>query len=110
MSFLKDKNYYVGSLVISILMLILILLLWQKLPNTLPLLLIETWGESRLVYKSWIMAIPLLIWIEVGINLTLSNYWKNKSLVVSKMLAVTSLFLALVLSVSLWGMLQSFFI
>lgn len=105
-----SRNSYLGAILTGMIMLIAIILVMSRLPNRVPLLLTNPWGEERLVGRQWLLTGPLLVWGVVVFNLALAKSWNGEGTLVPRILAISSLVIALMLTTALWGMLQSFFL
>lgn len=105
-----SRNSYLLAIVAGIVVLIVTLLIINKLPRRIPLLLTNPWGEERLVTREWLFAGPALIWGVVTFNLLLAKSWKEEGMLVPRVLAIGSLTVAIMIMTALWGMLQSFFL
>jgi len=105
-----SRNSYLGAIIVGLIMLGITVVVLTKLPARIPLLLTNPWGEERLVARHWILTGPFLVWGIVAFNLALGKSWTGNGILVPRILAISSLIIALMLMVAIWGMLQSFFL
>ena len=102
----QTKKYYLISLVLIVLMVGVILFLLPYLPKQVPLFFTEPWGEARLSPKIYLLLLPGLATAFMIINLALARSVKDEA-VLSKTVAAGNLLIAILLAVSLIGIIQS---
>lgn len=103
-----NRNLYLSSVGISLVILVILLLVYNYLPRVIPLLLTESWGEGRLVPRLWVLGLPGMIWIIIAINLVLGKSWRGTNEIVPKILGVASLVFSIAMLFGVWGILQAF--
>lgn len=105
-----DAVSRVGYMVATSLTLIILLgvaLTWGKLPAVIPLFFTEPWGEARLAGREWILLLPGLSIATIMVNIMLGKAAQGSSELLPRMLSVASGMVALMLVVSLYGIVQS---
>ncbi|PIR98937.1 hypothetical protein COT87_02140 [Candidatus Collierbacteria bacterium CG10_big_fil_rev_8_21_14_0_10_44_9] len=103
---LGRKSYLVSLLTILV-MLVIITILFTKLPLTVPLYFTLPWGEARLASKYMLYTLPglaVFFWI---INLSLGGLLKKLSPLLPLTLAVSTTVITVMMIVSLLGIIQS---
>ncbi len=84
------KSYWSTWILVGISFLI-VGLLWNSLPNKIPLFYSLPWGEERLAQKGWLALLPSLGLIFSGINWAISGTWWKREEFLQKILAISSL-------------------
>lgn len=105
-----NRNTYLGSSFLSILLLVLPLTVYSKLPEQLPLLWTLPWGEARLAPKVGIFGGGVIAILVVVVNVILSKSWSGGGSLVPRILSSATLVVAIALMIAMWGVLQSFFL
>lgn len=101
------RVYYYIAFWITLIQAATIALLWKYLPVVVPLFFTEPWGEARLAPKLYLGIIPLLSIGTLVTNLILGKSAKEESPVLVFTLAISTLFVVVMLSLALGGILQS---
>lgn len=101
------RKAYLGSLVVSLLMALVIALLWRYLPSEVPLYFSRPWGEARLAPRSYLFLLP-----GVGIGVILVDIGAARTVrkidsILVKSLAIGSIVTALMLVLALFGIMRS---
>lgn len=102
-----SRTGYVVAVFLTIILALLVLLVWGKLPQTVPVFFSEPWGEARLGAKQWLLLLPGLSLIVITANVILGKLGGGSSPILPRMLGVTSAVVALTLLLSLLGIVQS---
>lgn len=101
------RIYYYLAFALTLIQGGVIALLWRNLPSVVPLFFTEPWGEARLASKNLLLILPALSLGSILINLILGKYAKDQSPVLVYTLATASLFIVVMVSISMGGILQS---
>jgi len=101
---------YLITLVLSIVLLGVAGFFYGKLPDKIPILLTAPWGEGRLASRIYVYGGGVLVLMVTLLNITLGKLWGGGGSLIPRILSITAVVFALAMSVSLWGMLQSFFL
>lgn len=102
-----SRKLYLGASVMVVLMLTVILVLWTRLPDEVPLFFSRPWGESRLANKPWLFMLPGLSLMVVVVNLGMGRLYKEYDEIVKKSLATVAFISTFMLFVSLVGIFWS---
>lgn len=102
-----ERGGYLIAIVIGILMLVLIGAIYTKLPPSIPLHFTLPWGEARLASKLAILTLPSFALSGVIVNVALGKISTKLSPLLPRVLAVASVIIALMMVVSLFGIIQS---
>ncbi len=87
---LVKKSYWV-SWIIGGISLLVMGLMWNSLPKTIPLFYSLPWGELRLANKAWLGMLPSLGLVFSWLNLSLTKTIWQKDKFVREIMAVVSL-------------------
>lgn len=82
------------SLGFLVLVSILILIFWTKLPPEIPLFYSRPWGKDQLVKKSWFLILSFICFFLMVFNLQLASLWLKKKALLAKILMWTGVILA----------------
>lgn len=82
--------------------LIVLALVWQKLPPELPLFYSRPWGEQQLIRKDWFFILPLSCLIFNIANVRLASLLFKKELLLSQLLVWSSTIICLLTSITLF--------
>lgn len=105
-----NRNMYLISLGVAVLLLTVAGVFFGRLPDRIPVLLTEPWGEGRLAGRILVFGAGSLVLLVVLLNVTLGKLWRGGGSLVPRILSITAVLFALAMSLALWGMLQSFFL
>ncbi len=105
-----NRNAYLLALLCALALSVGTILIYNKLPERIPLLLTEPWGEGRLVAKVYLYLLNASIVVVVAINILLSKLWGGGGILIQRILSITALIFALCTVLSYWGVVQSFFL
>jgi len=101
------RSSYLIAILIGILMFVLIGAIYTKLPPIIPLHFTLPWGEARLASKLAILTLPSITLTGVVVNIALGKISAKLSPLLPRVLAVASMIVALMMVVSLFGIIQS---
>ncbi|TXH01963.1 MAG: hypothetical protein E6P95_00895 [Candidatus Moraniibacteriota bacterium] len=105
-----NRNAYTVSIFIGIILSVLAVILYRKLPDKIPIYLTLPWGENRLG-QSWLIGtVGIAIVGIVGLNVTLARLWGGGGNLIPRMLSIASLMFSITMLIAFWGMVQSFFL
>ncbi len=102
-----SRSGYTASLAITLVLTIMMIVFWGKLPSLVPLFFTEPWGEARLSAKEWIVLLPTLSFLTITINVIVGKVASNTSPLLPRMLALASAVVAVSLLISYLGIVQS---
>lgn len=105
-----NRNAYLLALIISLVLAGASMAVYARLPDRVPLLLTEPWGEGRLVPKPFIYGGSILIVMVVAVNIALSRLWSGEGVLIQRILSVAALIFAGSMTLAYWGLLQSYFL
>lgn len=105
-----NRNTYFGAVVIALVLCGVPALIYNRLPERLPLLWTLPWGEARLLPRVGIFGGGILTLIIVVVNVILGKSWVGGGSLVPRILSTSVLVVALALLIAMWGVLQSFFL
>ncbi|GAB4026274.1 MAG: hypothetical protein Fur0011_1320 [Candidatus Microgenomates bacterium] len=105
-----NRNMYLTTIVLALVLLGVAAFFYGKLPDKIPVLLTAPWGEGRLASRIFVYGGGLLVLAVTLLNITLGKLWGGGGSLIPRILSITAVVFALAMSVSLWGMLQSFFL
>jgi len=74
--------------------LIILVLVWQKLPPVVPLWFSQPWGEERLAYPAWLFVLPFSGLAFYLVNLILATYLTRDYPIFTRILFLTSLLIS----------------
>lgn len=103
----SSRNFYVVSVSLVVLMSLVIVGIWSKLPSQLPLFFTYPWGEARLAPKILLAILPGLTAFFILINILLGRYYHNYPVLISRILASVSMVIAIMMSLAMYGILQA---
>jgi hypothetical protein len=103
----SSRNLYVVSVFLVLLMSLVIVVIWSKLPGQIPLFFTFPWGEARLAPKILLAILPGLSGVFVVINIFLGKYYSNYPVLISRILASVSMAIAIMMSLAMYGILQA---
>lgn len=63
-----------ATFLLGLLMILLLIMSWAKLPPEVPLFYSRPWGLNQLAEKVWLWLLPLTIWFITLINLKIASY------------------------------------
>ena len=95
---IEDKllqRLFIISIVLLILTVIYVVINYSKLPPLLPVFNQLPWGEQRLASTSGILIPSLIAFLILAFNVFFSSLIYKKAPLISRMLAVTSLLIAI---------------
>lgn len=101
------RSSYLLTLLIIILMLLVIGAVYTKLPSMIPLYFSLTWGEVRLAPKIMFISIPALTLVFGIVNLGLGRLSTKLSPLLPRVLAVATATVAVMMLLSVIGIIQS---
>lgn len=101
------RTGYMAAIVITFLVIILLVLVWSKLPSVVPLFFTQPWGEARLASRDWLFLLPGLSLLSLVGNVILGKIGGNLSPLLPRMLGMTSGVVSLAMLLSLIGIVQS---
>jgi hypothetical protein len=101
------RSSYLIALFISIVMLAAIGGIYTKLPQNVPLYFTLPWGELRLAGRLTLLLLPIISIVVVIVNIILGRISMKLSPLLPRVLAVGSVVIALMMFVSLFGIVQS---
>lgn len=101
------RGYYLVSVAIVSLMGVVIALSYQKLPQVVPILFTEPWGEARLLPKLYLVMLPIIGVITGVINVIVSRGIGSEQKLLIRTLAVGVVAVNVMLLTSLAGIIQS---
>lgn len=102
-----SRTSYLIAFAITIVNLIIISILWKKIPNVVPLFFTEPWGEARLAGREWLYLIPAISFLVILVNVVIGKIGSSSSPLLPRMLGVTSAVVAATLLLSCLGIVQS---
>jgi hypothetical protein len=97
---------FAGTFSIALVSLGFVLFFYNKLPTFIPIFNQLPWGEERLGTKSTIFLPILIVFLVFACNLILSSLTYEKMPLVSRILAVTSLTVAVLVSLFMIRIIQ----
>lgn len=74
------RRLYLISLILGIFLLVLVGLLWKRLPPELPLFYSLPWGESQIVNKPLLLLPPAIILLFNSLGIILTRFFLKDSL------------------------------
>lgn len=98
---------YVYTMMVILLMIVLITAFLSKLGPEVPLYFTLPWGEARLAPKQMLYIVPALTMGFLMINLSMARAVRHLSPLLPKVLSVSTLVVALMLLIALFGIAQS---
>lgn len=101
------RLFYYGAFWLTVLQAAAISFLWNYIPRVVPLFFTEPWGEARIAPKVFLFILPALSFLSLALNLILGKASKEVSRLLSYSLAVSTLIVVIMFSISLAGILQS---
>jgi hypothetical protein len=101
------RVYYYLAFWVTVLQAGAIALLWRYLPTVVPLFFTVPWGEARLAPKMYLAVLPTLSLVTIVTNLILGKSAKEVSPVLVYTLAIASLFIVVMFSFAVGGIVQS---
>ena len=102
-----NRTVYFFAIVLSLSMAAGIALLWTRLPTAVPLFFTQPWGQERLAAEPLIFLLPAVAVATVVVNIFLSSISRSTSPLLPRMLAVSSLVVAVALCLGFLGIAQS---
>jgi hypothetical protein len=105
-----NRNMYATAVLVAFGLLGMALAFYSKLPDKIPVLLTEPWGEGRLGSKVYSYGAGGLVLGVTLLNISLGKLWGGGGSLIPRILSVTTVVFAIAMSVAMWGMLQSFFL
>lgn len=105
-----NRNTYLLSVVIVLILLAMPIIVYNRLPERLPLLSTLPWGEARLVPKVGIFGGSVIMTIIIAVNVVLGKSWADGGDLGPRILSSATLVVALAFLIAMWGVLQSFFL
>ncbi len=105
-----NRNMYLAAIIMAILLIGFTVLFYSRLPERIPILLTKPWGEGRLGPRMFLYGYGGLVLVVTLLNITLGKLWGGGGSLVPRILSITAVIFALLMTLALWGMLQSFFL
>lgn len=105
-----NRNAYIIAVLLALAMLGVALVLLNRLPERVPLLLTAPWGEGRLVSRIFVFGAGTLTLVIVALNIMLGRLWGGGGSLIPRILSLTAAVFAVAMCVALWGVIQSFFL
>jgi hypothetical protein len=102
-----SRTGYLVAVFITLILFVLIIVVWGKLPRTVPLYFSEPWGDGRLASREWLFLLPGLSLLTITLNVILGKLGGSSSPLLPRMLGVTAGIVSLTLLLSLVGIVQS---
>lgn len=103
---LARKNYGL-ALIIMLCLTAFITVYLRKIPTIVPLFFTLPWGDARLAPRIFLYLLPSIIFLCILLNLILGKLVAKVSPLLPKILAVTTMVVACILLVALFGIMQS---
>lgn len=101
------RTSYLVAMLVVVLMFGAMSFLSPRLPRVVPLYYSLPWGEARLAPKNVLFFIPVISLFIVCLNLALGRIAAKVSPLLPKVLAVTSLVIAGMMTIAILGIVQS---
>jgi hypothetical protein len=101
------RTSYLISVVLILLMSLVITLLLKSLPVVVPLYYTQPWGEARLASRVTLYMLPGLALVFAIINLLLGRALRPVSTILSKVSAVSTAVITIMMGMALIGIIQS---
>lgn len=105
-----NRNMYLTTIALALVLLGVAAFFYGKLPDKIPVLLTAPWGEGRLAPRIFVYGGGVLVLAVTLLNIMLGKLWGGGGNLIPRILSITAVVFALAMSVSLWGMIQSFFL
>lgn len=98
---------YLYALGITIIMIVVISVMYLKLPDNLPLYFSLPWGEGRLAPRIAMFLLPVITILFLLLNILLGRLASKLSPLLPRVLAVASLVVAAMMMIAIMGIVQS---
>lgn len=91
----------IASLVLFVIGIVVISVVWSKLPPTVPLWYSKPWGIERLAHPIWLFLLPTSSLFITGINIYIASIFTNEYLVFSQTLLLSSFVINMLSTITL---------
>ncbi len=101
------RSSYLIALLLVVVMLATTGAIYTRIPSNIPLYFTLPWGESRLAAKLSILILPTTTIVVVAANIMLGRVVSKLSPLLPRSLAIASLVVAAMMTVAIFGIVQS---